>query len=87
MPCDIILLIVFHMLQFWGGWKGLTVSIPKNATIFGGRKELTLSISKNAIIFWGWKELSLSIPKMVQFWGLERVNPFHPKKCYNFFGL
>jgi hypothetical protein len=21
------------------------------------------------------------------FGGLERVNPFHPKKCYNYFGL
>jgi hypothetical protein len=22
-----------------------------------------------------------------KFFGLERVNPYHPKKCYNFFGL
>jgi hypothetical protein len=52
-----------------GGWKGLTLFIPKNATIF-----------------WGWKGLTLSIPKMLQFLGLERVDPFHPKKCYNFLG-
>jgi hypothetical protein len=43
MPCDIIFLILsFICYNFWG-WKRLTLSIPKNATICLGWKGLTLS--------------------------------------------
>jgi hypothetical protein len=30
---------------------------------------------------WDWKGLTLSIPKILQFFGLEKVNPFHPKNA------
>jgi hypothetical protein len=33
MPCDIILLILFFICYNFLGWKGLTLSIPKNAKI------------------------------------------------------
>jgi hypothetical protein len=44
-------LILFFICYNFGGWKWLTLSIPKNVTIFLGWKGLTLSIPKNATIF------------------------------------
>jgi hypothetical protein len=44
MPCDIILLILSFICYNLGGggWKGLTLSTPKNATIFFGLERVIL---------------------------------------------
>jgi hypothetical protein len=40
MPCDIILLILPFICYNFLGWKGLTLSNPKNATIFLGMERV-----------------------------------------------
>jgi hypothetical protein len=58
MPCDIILLILSFICYNFFGMERVNPVHPKNATILGEG---------------GWKGLTLSIPKMLQFFGPERV--------------